>query len=151
MLKSTSIFLLPLVVLILQGCTGNAKTDLAAKDILKTHAEMLSIDSHTDTPLRMMNPGTDLGKKTDSRKSGGKVDFVRMREGGLDGIFFAVFVGQSDRDLEGNEMAKSRAMQLFDSIHAVVDRYPCMAELALRSGDLKRISSVGKSAIYIGT
>ena len=143
-------FLPAVLLLLLPGCKGMVRQDQTWQEILNTHMGILSVDSHTDTPLRMMSPGTDLGTKTDSRKRGGKVDFIRMQEGGLDGIFFAVFVGQSDRDEAGNKMARERAMQLFDSIHAVIDSHPDMVELALRSGDLKRIASLGKSAVYIG-
>jgi len=138
------------VLLAFTTCTRNIVREYTPGEVLTLHESVLTIDSHTDTPLRIMRPGTDLGSRGDSRKRDGKVDFIRMKEGGLDGIFFAVFVGQSARNPQGNEKARVLAMRLFDSIHAVVDRYPDLVELALDSRDLKRISSTGKRAIFIG-
>ena len=44
------------------------------------------LDSHCDTP-GMLLEGVDLGK----RQKRGHVDFVRAREGGVDGMFFAIY------------------------------------------------------------
>lgn len=129
-----------LVVAILNSCTCR----------MNIHEDLLTVDSHTDTPLRFFRPGTDLGIKSDPRKAGGKLDFPRMEEGGLDGVFFAVFVGQRERTPQGNEYAKNRALMLFDSIYAVVERNSAQAEIALSSTDLKKIAGKGKKAVYIG-
>ena len=123
------------VLLAFTTCTRNIVREYTPGEVLTLHESVLTIDSHTDTPLRIMRPGTDLGSRGDSRKRDGKVDFIRMKEGGLDGIFFAVFVGQSARNPQGNEKARVLAMRLFDSIHAVVDRYPDLVELALEEHD----------------
>ena len=117
---------------------------------LKLHHEFLTVDSHTDTPLRFFRAGTNLALRSDSRKGGGKLDFPRMEEGGLDAVFFAVFLGQRERTPEGNETAKIRALALFDSILTVVERSSDMAEIALSSSDLETIAKKGKSAVYIG-
>jgi membrane dipeptidase len=73
-----------------------------------------------------------------------------MDEGGLDGVFFAVFVGQGERTPEGNTKAINRSMMLFDSIHAVVRRNASQAEIALSSGDLEAICNRDRKAVYIG-
>ena len=138
------------MLLVFSTCTRNSVREYTNEEVLALHESVLTIDSHTDTPLRIMRPGTDLGSRGDSRKRGGRVDFVRMKEGGLDGVFFAVFVGQSHRDEQGNEKARKLALRLFDSIHAVVGRHQDIAELALASGDLRRTASGGKSAVFIG-
>jgi membrane dipeptidase len=73
-----------------------------------------------------------------------------MQEGGLDGVFFAVFVGQGPRTAGEYEKAKSEALMLFDSIHSAVGRCTVMAAIALRADDLKTLSRRGKKAVYIG-
>lgn len=138
------------VILFFTACTRSSQRQYSPEEVLALHNSVLTIDSHTDTPLRIMRPGTDMGLRGDSRNRGGKVDFIRMQDGGLDGIFFAVFVGQSHRDEQGNEKARDLAMRLFDSIHAVVDRYPELVELALEHHDPERISARGKHAVFIG-
>ena len=143
-------FLLHLIIICILAGSQSCKKTLTSEEINNIHQDLYTLDSHTDTPLRMMRQGTDLGIKTDPRKNGGKVDFVRMKEGGLDGIFLAVFVGQSERTTEGNARARERAMDLFDSINAVMERYPDRVELALKSDDMEKIVSQGRSAVYIG-
>jgi membrane dipeptidase len=73
-----------------------------------------------------------------------------MEEGGLDGAFFAVFVGQRERDDAGNAYAKRRALQLFDSIHSAVQRNAGMARLAFSASDLGKIHRTGEIAVFIG-
>ena len=40
----------------------------------------------------MIEPGFDMGERHDPNESGSKVDYPRMKEGGLDAIFFAAFL-----------------------------------------------------------
>ena len=49
------------------------------------HARAIVVDTHDDTPMRMMSePSFDIGV----RNSTGSIDIPRMREGGLDALFF---------------------------------------------------------------
>lgn len=114
--------------------------------ISRFHHKILTLDSHTDTPLRLGRSGFDIGKRND----GGKVDFPRMKEGGLDAVFFAVFIGQGKRDSLGHIEARDRAFQIFDKIDLVLQQYPEQAELALNANDAGQIAKRGKSAVFIG-
>jgi membrane dipeptidase len=111
---------------------------------------MLTIDSHADTPLNIMREGQNLSVRSDSRKGGSKIDFPGMKEGGLDGAFFAVFVGQGPRNPEDNEKARQTAMAIFDSLHAVINRYPELVQTGLCADDLAKINKEGRLAIFIG-
>jgi membrane dipeptidase len=124
--------------------------EISRKEALKIHQSLLTIDSHTDTPLLFSRRSTDLSKRSDPRRRGGRLDFPRMEEGGLDGVFFAVFVGQGPRTPEKNEEVKKEALRLFDSIHSVVERSGDMAAIALSAKDLESFSHAGKKAVYIG-
>jgi hypothetical protein len=55
---------------------------------LEIHDRVLTVDTHADTPLRMIEPGFDMAKRHDPRDTGSKVDYPRMKDGGLDAIFF---------------------------------------------------------------
>jgi membrane dipeptidase len=140
-----------LTVFILTGCIQQPPTEeeivAKAKEI---HDRVLTIDSHTDTPMWLSREEFDLALDNSESSKGSKVDFVRMQEGGLDACFFAVFVGQSKRDEEGNLKARERAIAMFDSIHNAVNRNPEMAEIALNAMDAYRIEKLGKRAIFIG-
>jgi membrane dipeptidase len=114
------------------------------------HAEVLTIDSHVDTPLMIGREGFDISKRNDPRNRGGKLDFPRMEEGGLDAAFFAVYVGQGPLDPESYEAARNRALDIFDIIHRTLAQNQDVAGLALTSDDAYRLREEGRRAIYIG-
>lgn len=128
----------------------NAQTKVDYAEIAeKIHSEIISIDTHVDTPLRMVR-GMDITKRNDGKKDGSKLDFPRMKEGKLDAVFFAVYVGQGKRDEEGNSKAYKRAIELFDVIDSVMSANKHTAEIALTPKDALRIKSENKLAIYLG-
>jgi len=118
---------------------------LRAKQI---HAKALTVDTHVDTPMALLNEGFDVGQRNEAPRS--RVDFVRMKEGGLDAIFFAAFTGQRERTAENTEEAYKRAHQMIDSTWAVCKKYSHLAEVATNSADAERLKTLGKRAIYIG-
>ena len=151
MCKKYFITALPVLMFLLYGCSGilSQHEPLEVKaDII--HDKVLTIDTHVDTPMRLSRPEFNLGEHHDPRKGGGKVDLPRMKEGGLDAVFFAVFVSQRARTPEGNNEAKERALRTFDAIHEAIKTHSNLAELALIPDDAYRIEKVGKRAIYIG-
>ncbi len=149
-MKNTLIFLLSLLIIPLIVFSAGDEADLLKK-ARAIHDRALTIDTHTDTPLMLRSGSFDIGKRNDPRKrGGGKVDFPRMKEGGLDSVFFAVFVGQGELTPEGREKAKNNALNQFSLIKNGVKTYPDLAKLALRSEDAPLIEKKGKRAIYIG-
>jgi membrane dipeptidase len=116
----------------------------------KIHQKILSVDSHTDTPLRLIQPGFDISIRHDPVKDHSKIDFPRMKEGRLDAAFFGVFVSQGKRNQEGNQKAKQRALLLFDTIYSMLNKYPDLAGLALDPDDAYKLKKQGKRAIFIG-
>src|SRR5580692_3424198 len=52
------------------------------------HAKSIVVDTHDDTTQRLLDPKFDLS----ARHSDGSVDIPRMREGGLDAIFFSIWI-----------------------------------------------------------
>jgi len=136
--------------LFLSGCDKGANEERQRKKDEQFHQKLLTIDTHADTPLMMLRRGWDISIRNDPGKRGGKIDFPRMKEGGLDGVFFAVYTGQGPHDQQGIEHARQEASELFDTIHAVIKRYSDMVQLGLTSDDLEIINKNGRLAIFIG-
>ncbi len=128
--------------------TISAKAQKSEKEVRAIHEKALTVDTHCDTPMALLNEGFDVGKKNSAPQS--RVDFPRMKEGGLDAIFFAAFTSQRDRTPENTEAAYQLANQMIDSTYAVCKRYNNLAEIATKAEDAKRIEAEGKRAIYIG-
>ena len=114
----------------------------------RIHEKALTVDTHCDTPMAMLNDNFDIGIRNSPPQS--RVDFPRMKDGGLDAIFFAAFTGQRQRTKENTENAYKRANLMIDAVYDACNKYNEMAEVATASVDASRIEKSGKRAIYIG-
>ncbi|MFC1536101.1 dipeptidase, partial [Candidatus Neomarinimicrobiota bacterium] len=121
---------------------------LAKADII--HNNVLTLDTHTDTPMRLPDSEFDINKKNDPTKSHSKIDFPRMIEGGLDAAFFAIYIEQGDRNEEANNEVKEKALSIFQAVQNNLAESSDVAEIALTAGDAYRLEKEGKRAIYIG-
>ncbi len=117
---------------------------------LDIHNRVLTLDTHADTPLRMIQPGFDLSERHDPNETGSKLDYPRMVEGGLDAVFFAAFVAQDIRNDDGHNRAKNLCLQMIDSVITSTNRNSDMVGLALNPEDAYSLEKEGKRAIYIG-
>ena len=138
------------ILIIFWGFSLSAQKAVSVKKASRIHDRAVTIDSHTDTPMWFLSDGYSFGEMHTTGKHRSKVDIPRMVLGGLDGVFLAVFVGQQERNAEGNLSAKLEALQVFDSIHVNLERYSDKIELTLNSGDIYPVIKKGKRAIFIG-
>ena len=76
-----------LAAALLLPASCNSEKALARK-VDSLHRKMITVDTHTDTALDMLR-----GEYADLQ-----VNFDKMREGGLDAVFFAIYKGQGKRD-----------------------------------------------------
>jgi membrane dipeptidase len=150
---STRLRLLALVALASAGCsapppaatttpsTGNAATATATP--AEVHARAVVVDSHDDTTQRMFFDKTfDLG----TRHPDGNIDIPRMREGGLDALFFSIWVPSSVT----GPIAVKRALQLIDSVHEAVRTHPDDLVLATTAAEVRQAVANKKIAALMG-
>jgi len=112
----------------------------------RIHKAILTVDTHCDTPMRLMRSDFDLGVRNED----GCVDFPRMVEGGLDAEFFAVFIGQGPRTPEDYNKAYERTVETFRRVHENVEKNSEMAEMAVTVDDAYRIKKAGKRIAFTG-
>ncbi|MBN2316871.1 MAG: dipeptidase [Sedimentisphaerales bacterium] len=148
--KSVSVILLVCLSFFLMSPNLYARHEPIEAKAAKIHAEVLTIDTHVDTPMKLLRPNFDFGQHHDPRTTGSKVDLPRMEEGGLDAVFFAVYIPQGPRTPQGNQRAKEQAIQRFDAINQTIDAHSTHLELARTPEDAYSIEKSGKRAIYIG-
>ncbi|MEM7216986.1 MAG: dipeptidase [Pseudomonadota bacterium] len=157
----SSIFPLLAPLVIAAGCTsspgvspgvpdpaGETESEMLAR-ALAIHDRVLTVDTHADTPLRMIEPGFDMAVRHDPRETGSKVDYPRMKEGGLDAIFFAAFVAQDIRDDAGHSRAKALCLQMIDAVLASIEANAADVGLALTPEDAYELEKAGKRAVYL--
>ena len=118
------------------------------KKVKTIHEKAITVDTHVDTPMALLEEGFDIGKRNSPPQS--RVDFPRMEEGGLDAIFFAAFTSQKDRTPENTEKAYSMAHQMIDRTYEVCEQYSSKAAVATSANDVVKLEKKGKRAIYIG-
>jgi membrane dipeptidase len=116
------------------------------KEVSQVHEKALTVDTHCDTPMNMVRRNFDIGK----RNATGKVDLPRMKEGGLDAMFFAAFTSQKPRNTKNYAEAFNLAQTMIDTIHSKISYYNDQAEIGTTSGDAARIEKSGKRTVYIG-
>ena len=135
---------------VLKRIYGNETESELIERALSIHKKVLTLDTHADTPLRMIEPGFRMSDRHDPNETGSKVDYPRMIEGGLDAIFFAAFVAQDIRNDKGNFRAKNLCVQMIDSILSSIQQNSDVVGLALNPEDAYSLENQGKRAIYIG-
>ena len=135
---------------VLKRIYGNETESELIERALSIHKKVLTLDTHADTPLRMIEPGFSMSDRHDPNETGSKVDYPRMIEGGLDAIFFAAFVAQDIRNDKGNFRAKNLCVQMIDSILSSIQQNSDVVGLALNPEDAYSLEKQGKRAIYIG-
>ena len=159
MLKSKQLYLSFFLLILISVSCNNQSTSVDSKieteeelikRALEIHKRVLTLDTHADTPLRMIEPGFDMAERHDPNETGSKVDYPRMKEGDLDAIFFAAFVAQDIRDDNGNSRAKALCVQMIDSIVNSTKKNSDIVGLALNPEDAYDLEKEGKRAIYIG-
>jgi microsomal dipeptidase-like Zn-dependent dipeptidase/gamma-glutamyl-gamma-aminobutyrate hydrolase PuuD len=121
---------------------AKADTFRLAKEI---HERILSVDTHTDTPLWFSAPGFNIADRERSR-----VNLPKMEEGKLDAVFLAAFIGQGKRDEASLLKAGSQVKELIESIHRQVEQNNDLCGLAITPADFARLKKEGKKTVFIG-
>jgi membrane dipeptidase len=135
-------------LLVLWSCNSIVKTpEELAKEI---HEKVLTVDTHTDSPWYLLRGGFDFSERHDYSKDHSRLDFPRMKEGGLDAVFMAAFVGKGARDHAGNEKAKQIVTTTIDFIHSHLASRTSLASIALSPEDTYRLEKKGKRSVFIG-
>lgn len=143
----TSTMILIALSLITVPAAADEALQRKAADI---HARIWTVDTHVDTPMSLSR-GYDLGiRNTLGKRRSGQVDFPRMKDGGLDAIFFAVFIGQRRGKGVDYSAAKDQALKIFDLIDRELNRLGDLAVKALCPADAVSIGKSGKRAVFIG-
>ena len=121
---------------------NKADTFKMAKDI---HARILSVDTHTDTPLWFTRGNFSVGM----RKSN-QVSIQKMEEGKLDAQFLAAFLAQKELDEVSSQKAVEKCHKMIEGIYADVAKYKDECGIALTEEDARRLKAEGKKAFFIG-
>jgi membrane dipeptidase len=106
------------------------------------HFRSIVVDTHDDTTQRMLDPRFDLG----IRHADGNVDIPRMREGGLDAIFFSIWIPGT---ITGPE-AVQKALEQISAVRRQVTGHSRDLVLATTAADIRNAFAEHKIAALMG-
>src|SRR5438045_3688703 len=119
-----------------------AKAEDIAERARELHFSSIVLDTHHDTTQRFFSKDYDLGK----RNPDGHVDIPRMREGGMNAIFFSIWI---DGRIMGPP-AVQKALDQIDAVHENVARYSKDLAFCRTAEEVLRAHAQGKIAALIG-
>jgi membrane dipeptidase len=106
------------------------------------HRDALVFDAHVHVVNRQFYHGGDMGR----RATDGQFDLARAREGGLDAMFFSLFVTEQYYPAR---YETRQVLRLIDAAHNQLARNADRIELAFSASDIERISNSGRIAAFM--
>lgn len=114
------------------------------------HERLFTLDTHIDTPsASLVKPGWNFAARHDYAVDHSQCDLPRMREGGIDALVFAAYVGQMARTPAAFAVAHDLAVRYLERTVEVVRENAAECRLALTADDGPRIKAAGRRAIYL--
>ena len=126
-------------ILPLLALTSSAEISPQARNL---HFHSIVVDTHDDTTQRLLDPKFGLA----ARHPDGNLDIPRMREGGLDAIFFAIWIPGS---ITG-PAAVQRALDQIDAVRQEARLHPNELVLARSAEEVRRAFAAHKIAALMG-
>jgi membrane dipeptidase len=106
------------------------------------HRDALVFDAHIHVVNRQFYHGGDMGR----RLNDGQFDLARAKEGGLDAMFFSLFVTEQYYPAR---FETKQVLRLIDAAYDQLAKNKDQIELALNASDVERISKTGKIAAFM--
>jgi membrane dipeptidase len=122
-------------------CAAVAADEISAR-ARKLQSSSIVLDTHDDTTQRFFSNDFDLGKSNPD----GSIDIPRMREGGMNAIFFSIWI---DGRIMGPP-AIQKALDQIDAVHENVRKFSKDMVFARTATDVRRAHTQGKIAALMG-
>jgi len=103
------------------------------------HQDTLVFDAHVHVVNRQFYHGGDMGQRVND----GQFDLARAKEGGLDAMFFSLFVTEQYYPAR---FETKQVLRLIDAAYDQIARNKEKIELAFNASDVERIAGTGKIA-----
>ena len=111
------------------------------------HERVMTLDTHVD-----IDPGNFVpGSLNYADRLAGQVDLTQMEQGGLDAVFFSIYVGQGPLDADGYANAYAQDTAKFNAVHRLAEQIaPGRIGIAYTANDARRIYASGRKVAFMG-
>ncbi len=120
-----------------------AAADPVADHARQLHFSSIVVDTHDDTTQRLFSKNYDFSRRN---TDGSHVDLPRLREGGLNALFFSIWINST---IVGPP-AVERALDQIDAVRQLVHDHPRDLELATSADEVRRAHDRGRIAVLMG-
>src|SRR6476620_8119075 len=127
------------IVLAHSTSSGQSQVSERARTL---HKDAFVFDAHVHVVNRQFYHGGDMGQRVDD----GQFDLVRAKEGGLDAMFFSLFVTEQYYPAR---LETKQTLRLIDAAYEQLAKNKDKIELALNASDVERITQSGKIAAFM--
>ena len=142
-----------LILLAAAGCASSGTTTAAPADAglaaraRAIHERVMALDTHVD-----IDPGNFLpGQLNYAQRLNTQVDLTKMEEGGLDAVFFSIYVGPRGARCAGFARAYATDTAKFNAVHRLAEQLaPNRIAIAYTADDARRIYASGKKVALMG-
>jgi membrane dipeptidase len=134
---------LALPALVLSQSSQSSQAGGVSARAAQVHDRAIVVDTHADTTQRLFfEKNFDIAV----RQKNGNIDIPRMREGGLDALFFSIWVPS---DVTGPPAVK-RAFDLIDAAREAARLHPNDLTLATTAAEVRSAVKAGRIAALMG-
>jgi len=141
-MKRTALVTTVILSLALTGTLVAQKSDEIAQRANKIHFSSLVLDTHIDVTPKLQQQGWNIAEEHTT----GHIDLPRMKKGGLNGLFFSIYM--SGR-VTGPK-AVNDAVERIAAVHKLTDAMPDKFALCLTADDIRKAHKEGKVAALMG-
>lgn len=113
------------------------------------HNRVLTLDTHLDTPASLAIEGWSIADEHGVTTDYTQVDLPRMKKGGLDGGFWAIYTAQGPLDRAGLDKARDFALLRGMAIREMALKDPAHFTLATRADEAAAIAKTGKRVVFM--
>lgn len=138
------ILMMAALQLVALGAVAQIPDEDCMKKADEIHKKYITVDTHNDTAMYLNHPDSD-----DWSVSKGQVSFPKMKEGGLDAAFFAIYLDQGPLRDSSRDSVFNYAMEEIRLFKDYVAKRGDEAEFASSPDELKKLKKKGKSIVIL--
>jgi membrane dipeptidase len=132
---------------LIAGAAAPVRAGAVPTATARLHERIITLDSHLDTPASLDRPGWAIEDEHSGDYT--QVDLPRMKKGGLDGGFWAIYTPQGPLDPEHYRQARDFALGRAVAIRNMIAADPKNFALATTAADAAAIAAQGKRIVYM--